>query len=259
MSPWRGCVGQSVPMALVGIALRQPRSHDPEPQRPRFPLSFEGKRNAIKVAHDLWTRPAPRGQNSLLLTFSPRKHRDLLQSLQSSGHLFCFVYSLIRSIMLFLKIEKMQAEATTGAGVPWPAVHPGGHFPWPARPPPACVNGVINFDAFTAFLSASRCLLFRSQLAVASTLVTVNTEKQRQNKRPRYLFLSVLPLLMWIVDHVITARRYSSHRHPSPGCVIATSFSLRRRESDNSLMWQSSWKAELEFAKVGSGCSKANT
>lgn len=45
MSPWRGCVGQSVPLALVGIALRQPRSQDPEPQRPRFPLGFEGKRN----------------------------------------------------------------------------------------------------------------------------------------------------------------------------------------------------------------------
>lgn len=149
-----------------------------------------------------------------LLTFSPMKHCNLLQSLQSSRHLFCFVYSHIKSIMLFLKIEKTQAEATTGAGLPWSAVHPGGHFPWPAHPPPACVNCVINFDTFTAFLSASRCLLFRSWLAVASTLVTVNTGKQRQNRRPRYFFLSVLPLPVWVVDRGITARRCSESSAP---------------------------------------------
>lgn len=43
MSPWRGCVGQSVPLALVAITLRQSRSQDPEPQGPRFSLGFEGK------------------------------------------------------------------------------------------------------------------------------------------------------------------------------------------------------------------------
>lgn len=56
-----------------------------------------------------------------LLTFFPRKHHKLLQTLQSSRRLFRFVYSSVKSIMLFLKIEEMQAEATTGPGGPWSA------------------------------------------------------------------------------------------------------------------------------------------
>lgn len=63
--------------------------------------------------------------------------------------------------MLFLKIEKMQAEATTGPGVPWSAERAGGHFPWPVHPlPPACVNCVMNFDTFTAsYLPPVACYL----------------------------------------------------------------------------------------------------
>lgn len=74
MSPWRGCVGQSVPLAPVAITLRQSQGHrTPSPRGPGFHSALKENETRGQVGPSSVDPACPPGSEfRSLSTFSPR-------------------------------------------------------------------------------------------------------------------------------------------------------------------------------------------
>lgn len=144
MSPWRGCVGQSVPLAPAAIALRQSQGHrTPSPRGLGFHSALKENETRGQAGPSSVDPACPPGSEfPSLLTVSPRKHCNLLQTLQSSGRWFRSAYSSVKASCFFLRGSKRKQKP------PRALDRPGGHFPWPGRPhrPPVCTALILTLS-----------------------------------------------------------------------------------------------------------------